>query len=76
MTRIVIDPEACVGCGDCNLICPVSVFTALPASRQKESNQFLKRTIFTNMDVESCCGESCRACQYGCWKGAIKVTEK
>ena len=27
MRKIVIDPEKCVGCGDCNLICPVEVYT-------------------------------------------------
>ncbi len=27
MRKIVIDTEKCVGCGDCSLICPVSVYT-------------------------------------------------
>ena len=27
MRKIVIDPERCVGCGDCILICPVRVYT-------------------------------------------------
>lgn len=25
--RIIIDPEKCVGCGDCSLVCPVLVYT-------------------------------------------------
>jgi len=45
-------------------------------SAVKEANRCLGCAIFAHIDVESCCGESCRACQYGCWKGAITVTEK
>ena len=39
MRTIVIDPEKCVGCGDCNLICPVKVYTSwkeLSEDRQKK----------------------------------------
>jgi NADPH-dependent glutamate synthase beta subunit-like oxidoreductase len=42
-------------------------------SAVKEANRCLGCAIFTNINAESCCGESCRACQFGCWKGAITI---
>jgi NADPH-dependent glutamate synthase beta subunit-like oxidoreductase len=44
-------------------------------SAVREANRCLGCAIFAHMDEESCCGESCRACQYSCWKGAITVME-
>ena len=37
--RIIIDPERCVGCGDCSLVCPVLVYARwkdLSADRRQE----------------------------------------
>lgn len=39
----------------------------------KEVRRCLGCDIFAYNDLDSCCGDSCRCCQYHCWKGAIKV---
>ena len=42
MREIVIDPEKCVGCGDCSLICPVKVYSRwgeLNEEKRKDMNQ-------------------------------------
>jgi NAD-dependent dihydropyrimidine dehydrogenase PreA subunit len=41
MRKIVIDPEKCVGCGDCSLICPVKVYARwgeLSEEKRKDMN--------------------------------------
>lgn len=43
--------------------------TGLPA--REEASRCLKCAVFANMDLDSCCRESCRICERHCWKGAI-----
>jgi len=53
-----IDSAKCTGCGDCVIICPVR---ALGISKK----------VAKLVEPESCCGESCRICEYHCPEGAI-----
>lgn len=39
----------------------------------KEAQRCLGCAIFAHLDTKSCCGDSCRTCEYHCWKGAISV---
>jgi NAD-dependent dihydropyrimidine dehydrogenase PreA subunit len=42
MRTITIDPEKCVACGDCGLICPVKVYTGwreLSGEKRREISQ-------------------------------------
>lgn len=41
----------------------------------KEARRCLGCAIFNNIDVASCCGNSCRACQFACWKEAILIQQ-
>lgn len=60
--RTAVDENICVGCGDCVFICPVDVY------------EMRKGKAFP-VDVESCCGKSCRLCIEYCWKNAITLIE-
>lgn len=59
---IFVNPEKCVNCGDCVLICPVKVYEILDG----------KVTIAHN---ERCLGRSCQLCSDACWKTAIFVKD-
>lgn len=39
----------------------------------REARRCLGCAIFAHNDLASCCGDSCRCCQYHCWQGAIKI---
>lgn len=52
------DPEICVGCGDCNYICPACVLE-------------LKEGKSSQANPENCLG--CRMCYQECWQGAIDM---
>ena len=57
MRTIVINPEKCVGCGDCSLICPVKVYTRwrdLSEDRRQKINELsLEERHIRFSDVES-----------------------
>jgi len=57
MRKIIIDPEKCVACGDCSLICPVKVYTRWRElsgeKRQKISKLSLEERHIRFSDNES-----------------------
>lgn len=55
-----VDPDKCIGCGDCVIICPTK------ALGMENKRPYVK-------DPKSCCRESCRICEYHCQKFAIKA---
>lgn len=55
-----VDPTKCNGCGDCVVICPVGALR-------------VRKKVAVMVDKASCCGESCRICEYHCWQGAIRA---
>ena len=57
-----VEEERCVRCGDCIVICPVGALK-------------MRRGIPFMADKVSCCGRSCRICEYHCQTGAIKAYE-
>jgi len=63
MFKIIVDESKCTGCGDCAVICPVRVYEI----RKRKS---------IPVDIESCCGKTCRLCVEYCWKDAIRQTEE
>ncbi len=62
--KITIDPAKCVGCNDCALICPVSVYKI-----QKNNG----KPVAVPLDINSCCGLSCNQCVIFCSRGAISL---
>lgn len=59
---IIVDPDKCVHCADCVLICPVGVY-------EKVNKKVL---VVHN---ERCLGRSCQLCSDACWKTAISIKE-
>jgi len=55
-----VHPAKCTGCGDCVAICPVGALK-------------VKDKIAIMVDPNSCCRESCRICEYHCYKEAIRA---
>lgn len=57
MRKIVIDPQKCVGCGDCSLICPVKVYNRWKDlsedSRQKMSKLSLEERQISFANAQS-----------------------
>lgn len=60
--KITVNPDKCVVCQDCVLICPVKVYE-------------IREKMAVPVDEQSCCGMSCRQCALTCWKQAITITE-
>ncbi len=58
--RIAIDSEKCVKCADCISICPVGVF-------ETQKGEFIP------VNVQFCCGDSCKQCVTYCQANAITV---
>ncbi len=63
MVKIRVDESKCTGCGDCKFICPVGVYE-------------IEKGKAVPVDMESCCGKTCRLCVEYCWKEAIQQTER
>ena len=62
--RLIIDPEKCDGCRDCVLICSLKVLQV-----KKDGG----RGIAVPVDLESCCGLTCKQCAIYCKNYAIKI---
>ena len=63
-TAISVDPEKCIACRDCVLICPLQVLSVKKIDGRG-------RAVAT--DPKSCCGETCAQCATFCPKGAIRL---
>lgn len=61
MLKMIVDEAKCNGCGDCAFICPVGVYE-------------IRKGKSVPIDVESCCGQTCRLCIEYCWMDAIRQT--
>ncbi len=61
---IIIDSDKCDGCRDCLSICPVGVY---------EMKKIDNRARAYPVDIESCCGMTCRQCVIFCKNSAITV---
>jgi len=59
-TGWLVDPTRCNGCGDCVIICPVGALK-------------VRDKVAIMVDEASCCRESCRICEYHCWRHAVKA---
>lgn len=62
-----VDPEKCIACGDCVLMCPSKVW------RLKKVDG---KTVAVPEEIESCCGLTCRQCTLFCQSRAITLTAK
>jgi NAD-dependent dihydropyrimidine dehydrogenase PreA subunit len=65
--EIMVDPEKCDGCRDCVLICPLGVY---------EVQKVGGRARAVPVDIESCCGVTCKQCAIFCKNSAITVKAK
>jgi succinate dehydrogenase/fumarate reductase-like Fe-S protein len=63
--EIIVDPGKCDGCGDCVILCPVGVY---------EIRKTDGKAISFPVDMESCCGLTCKQCVFFCKNNAITVT--
>jgi len=43
---------------------------------KEEAKRCLGCSIFSTVDIDSCCGITCRLCMDSCWKDAITLTEE
>ncbi len=59
---IFVDPDKCIHCGDCVLMCSVGVYEMVDK----------KAAVVHN---ERCLGRSCQMCSDACWKTAISIKE-
>ena len=62
--RISIDPERCIGCRDCVLLCPMGVL---------QVNKTGGKGKATVADPGSCCGVTCKMCVAYCPQGAMRL---
>lgn len=62
LPTIAVDPEKCIHCGDCVMICPVGVYDRVD-----------RKVIVAHN--ERCLGRSCRLCSDACWKTAISIVQ-
>ncbi|MFC1964372.1 2Fe-2S iron-sulfur cluster-binding protein [Chloroflexota bacterium] len=62
--EVMIDQSKCVGCNDCVVICPVSVWKLEKVDKKYKA---------IPADSGSCCGTTCKMCESWCWVDAITI---
>lgn len=67
--RPVIDPELCIGCGNCGRICPEGVCYPNPGELKNKKNK-----IYFSRDLDFCKG--CGLCAEVCPVKAIKMVRE
>jgi MinD superfamily P-loop ATPase len=55
-----VEAVKCTGCGDCVILCPVKALKIV-------------KKVAALADAKSCCGASCRICEYHCSQEAIRA---
>ena len=67
VNTLAYDPDLCVGCGVCSIVCPHGVFALADSSDESAA----EGNVAQLMRPEACM--ECGACQLNCPTGAIRV---